>query len=112
LETAIITENYPFLQGGGEMGELTRAFDWSQTSLGSPDKWPQSLRTTVSTILSSKFPMFLWWGEELIQFYNDAYRPSLGNHGKHPLALGQKGKDCYTASAHSPHWSKRLASSP
>jgi PAS domain S-box-containing protein len=39
--------------------------------------------------------MFIWWGDELIQFYNDAYRPSLGNTGKHPLALGQRGEDCW-----------------
>jgi signal transduction histidine kinase len=87
---------YPiFLSGGGEMGELTRSFDWSATAIGDPHDWPQSLRTTVAMILSSKFPMFLWWGDDLIQFYNDAYRPSLGNNGKHPLALGQKGKDCW-----------------
>ena len=77
------------------MGELTRNYDWSQTPLGSPSGWPQSLRTTVAMILSSRFPMFLWWGEEMIQFYNDAYRPSLGNEGKHPLALGQKAIDCW-----------------
>jgi two-component system sensor histidine kinase VicK len=58
LETAIITENYPFLQGGGELGERTRFLDWTRTSLGSPANCPQSLRTTVSIILSSKFPMF------------------------------------------------------
>ena len=46
-------------------------------------------------ILASKFPMFVWWGPDLIQFYNDAYRPSLGNEGKHPAALGQKGVDCW-----------------
>jgi len=55
------------------MGELTRNYDWSQTSVGSPAEWPQNLRTTVAMILSSSFPMFLWWGEEMIQFYNDAY---------------------------------------
>lgn len=77
------------------MGELTRGFNWQQTAVGPPSQWPQSLRSTVSLILSSKFPMFLWWGKELIQFYNDAYRPSLGNNGKHPKALGQKGKDCW-----------------
>src|SRR5215207_7192094 len=77
------------------MGELTRRFDWSKTPVGSPDKWPQSLRTTVSNLLRSKFPMFLWWGKDMIQFYNDAYRPSLGNEGKHPFALGQKGRQCW-----------------
>lgn len=31
----------------------------------------------------------------MIQFYNDAYRPSLGINGKHPLALGQRGEECW-----------------
>ncbi len=74
---------------------LTRAFNWSETPVGSPDKWCLSLRATVSNLLRSRFPMFLWWGPEMIQFYNDAYRPSLGNEGKHPHALGQKGKECW-----------------
>ena len=84
-----------FLKGGGEMGDRTRRYPWAESSLGSPDQWPKSLQTTVSIILSSRFPMFLWWGPDLIQFYNDAYRPSLGSTGKHPTALGQKGKDCW-----------------
>ena len=83
------------LADGGEMGELTRAFDWSKTSIGTPDTWPNSLLTTVSIVLNSRFPMFLWWGPELVQFYNDAYRPSLGNNGKHPTALGQRGVECW-----------------
>ncbi len=83
------------MSGGGEMGELTRAKDWTQTPLGDPTGWPQSLRTTLGILLNSNFPMFLFWGKDLIQFYNDAYRPSLGNDGKHPLALGQKAADCW-----------------
>ena len=86
---------YPFLQGGGEMGELTRRFNWASTSVGLPGQWPAALRITVSNLLRSNFPMFLWWGEDMIQFYNDAYRPSLGNEGKHPSALGQQGKECW-----------------
>jgi PAS domain S-box-containing protein len=82
-----------FLAGGGEMGQLMREKDWDKTILGDPSFWPQSLRTTVSIILNSKFPMFLFWGPELICFYNDAYRPSLGNDGKHPDILGGRGKD-------------------
>lgn len=84
-----------YLQEGGEMGELTRNFQWENTPLGKPDTWSQSLLTTVGIVLRSKFPMFLWWGSELIQFYNDAYRPSLGNNGKHPRALGQMGAKCW-----------------
>lgn len=84
-----------FIEGGGEMGELTRSYNWSQTSIGSQENWPQSLQTTIGIVLNSKFPMFVWWGNDLIQFYNDAYRPSFGKTGKHPAALGQKGEECW-----------------
>jgi hypothetical protein len=77
LKTGLINEDYLFLQGGGEMGALTREYDWSQTSLGIPSTWPQSLRTSMALMLSSTFPMVLFWGEECIQFYNDAFHNSL-----------------------------------
>ena len=77
------------------MGELIRNKDWSKTSLGCPDQWPQSLRTMLNVILHSKFPMFIWWGPELICFYNDAYRPSLGINGKHPSILGMAAKEAW-----------------
>ena len=84
-----------FLRGGGEMGALIRGFDWAGTPLGPVEDWSESLKTMVGVILHSDFPMFLWWGDEMIQFYNDAYRPSLGENGKHPLALGQSAPDCW-----------------
>ena len=84
-----------FLSGGGEMGALMRAFDWSKTPLGDPETWPQSLRVTVRLLLTSRHPMFIWWGPELIQFYNDAYRETLGPE-RHPSALGANGSDCWT----------------
>lgn len=71
------------------MGALTRAYNWEATSVGPPENWPQSLRTTLSLVLNNCFPMFLFWGPELLCFYNDAYRPSLGDPGKHPYALGK-----------------------
>lgn len=83
------------LSGGGEMGKLTRNYNWSATPLGEQDTWPQSLLTTLSIILHSKFPMFLFWGADSICFYNDAYRPSLGTNGKHPYALGKKAEDIW-----------------
>ena len=82
------------LKGDGEMAELTRAFDWSGTTLGPLQQWPESLLTLVNTLLSCRQPMFLWWTDELIQFYNDAYRTSFGSD-KHPKALGQLAKDCW-----------------
>jgi signal transduction histidine kinase/DNA-binding response OmpR family regulator len=75
-----------FLSGGGEMGERVRSFDWSRTPLGEPAAWPQSLKTAVRITLTSSQPMFVWWGEELIHIYNDAYKAIVG--GKHPAALG------------------------
>lgn len=89
---------YSFLQGGGEMGELTRTYDWSKTSIGSPAYWSQSLRTLVNMMLTSRFPMLIFWGPELITFYNDAFRPSLGNNGKHPSSLGQRGEESWAES--------------
>jgi hypothetical protein len=83
-----------FLAEGGEMGALTRAFDWSSTPLGPPEKWPQSLRVTVRLVLTSRHPMFIWWGPELIQFYNDAYRETMGPE-RHPSALGARGRECW-----------------
>src|SRR5690349_3026426 len=73
--------------GGGELGALMRARDWSATPLGPVEGWPQSLRTSVHLILESQYPMMVVWGDELLQFYNDAYRPILGT-SKHPAALG------------------------
>jgi two-component sensor histidine kinase len=76
------------------MGVLTRSFDWSKTSLGAPETWPQSLRVTVRLVLTSRHPMFIWWGPELVQFYNDAYRETMGPE-RHPGALGARGRDCW-----------------
>jgi PAS domain S-box-containing protein len=83
-----------FLAGGGEMAELTRAYDWSATPLGKPEAWPQSLRTAVRILLNTNHPMFIWWGPDLIQFYNDAYRQTMGPE-RHPGALGQRGRECW-----------------
>jgi PAS domain S-box-containing protein len=80
--------------GHGEMADLVRAFDWSRTPVGSIADWSDSLVTTVNLLLASKHPMFLWWGAELIQFYNDGYRPSI-RADKHPSALGQCGEECW-----------------
>ena len=80
--------------GGGEMGALIRALDWKRTPLGPPSAWPQSLRTAVGICLESAFPMNIWWGPELVQFYNDA----LSAHPRGPstpLARAQTGSECW-----------------
>ncbi len=80
--------------GSGEMADLTRAFAWGSTSVGPIESWPETLLIVVNTMLASRHPMFLWWGDDLVQFYNDAYRPSI-RADKHPRALGQHGRDCW-----------------
>jgi signal transduction histidine kinase/CheY-like chemotaxis protein len=88
INQGMATKPEDCLAGGGEMGALMRSLDWSQTLLGPVSNWPQSLRTAVSILLASRFPMLIHWGPELVQFYNDGFRPILGDL-KHPGALGQ-----------------------
>jgi len=82
------------------MAARCRAFDWSATPLGPTDTWSQSLRTMSDAVIASRNPMLLFWGPHLIQFYNDAFRPSLGPEGgaaaRHPGALGMSAKDFWT----------------
>ncbi|WP_433362908.1 SpoIIE family protein phosphatase [Actinoplanes sp. CA-142083] len=74
--------------GGGDVGRDLAGVAWEDTPLGSPDGWPQSLRTAVSILLSSRFAMWMAWGPELTFFCNAAYRrDTLGR--KYPWALGR-----------------------
>jgi putative addiction module CopG family antidote len=81
------TPGADLFQGGGEMGALIRSHDWAATSLGPITGWPQSLKTAVGIMLSTRHPVFIFWGQELHCFYNDAYAASLGPE-KHPSILG------------------------
>jgi signal transduction histidine kinase len=78
------------LASGGAMADLMRTIDWGRTPLGPMCSWPQSLKTAASICLTSKFPILVLWGRDLVQIYNDAYRPILGQ--KHPRAMGQPGR--------------------
>jgi signal transduction histidine kinase len=72
---------------GGEMGALMRRVDWSSTSLGRPEIWPQSLRTSLSICLCSRYPTCLCWGANHVLLYNDAWIPMAGS--RHPWALAR-----------------------
>lgn len=76
-----------FLAGGGELGALIRGFDWRSTALGPADTWPQNLRMALRIMLTSRQPIWIGWGKELVYFYNDPYKSIIG--GKHPRALGR-----------------------
>jgi PAS domain S-box-containing protein len=83
-----------FLAGGGEMGALIRIHHWSATPLGPPETWPQGLRTAVRLLLNTGHPMYIWWGPDLLCFYNDAYRASIGPE-RHPGSLGRPGREVW-----------------
>ena len=83
-----------WLIGGGNLGNLIRSNDWSNTPLGPRSQWPQSLRTVVNLIVGSKFPMALLWGSELLLLYNDGYRIIAGE--KHPQALGHSTREIWS----------------
>jgi PAS domain S-box-containing protein len=83
----------PWLAGGGELGALMRTRDWSDTRLGPPEDWPESLQLSASICVSSRFDLIVWWGPDLLMLYNDSYRRTLG--AKHPFALGRPGREVY-----------------
>jgi signal transduction histidine kinase/CheY-like chemotaxis protein len=83
----------PLFSGGGETGFLLSRIDWAKTALGSVCSWSPALRTMVGMVLSNRSPLVLWWGPELVQVYNDAFRSIPAT--KHPLALGQPAAECW-----------------
>ncbi|MET8044181.1 SpoIIE family protein phosphatase [Micromonospora sp. NPDC005215] len=83
---------------GGEMGERLGRFDWSTGPLGGPGHWPPALSNAVGMMLASSAQIVMFWGDEQLAFYNDAYRPTIG--GKHPDVLCQPARH---------HWAETWA---
>ncbi len=78
-----------------EIGHDLTAVDWESTPLGPVRGWPQSLRTAVDILLSSRFAMWMAWGPELTFFCNAAYRrDTLGL--KYPWALGRPAHEVWS----------------
>ncbi|RYZ84790.1 MAG: PAS domain-containing protein, partial [Proteobacteria bacterium] len=84
MDTTIEHANY-FLRGGGIIGMQMRQFDWASSAVGNPSEWPQNLKTTVSLVLSSRFPMLLCWGDDRIPFYNDAFQSAFVDPNTNPV---------------------------
>ena len=80
------------LDGGGEMGALMRVTDWTKSAVGPVERWPQSLRTAPSILLETAFPMYIAWGKDFTQFYNDGYRPILGSTKRRPVGGANKSR--------------------
>lgn len=82
-----MTSSLSFFDNCGDMGAHMRAHDWGATPLGDPATWPQSLRSTLSAVLTSPMLGAVMWGPELLLLYNDPYAEALAD--RHPRALGQ-----------------------
>jgi PAS domain S-box-containing protein len=82
-----------FPASDSETGKLIRSIDWRTSSLGPIENWSPTLITSINICLSSRFPMIVLWGSELLQFYNDAYGKIIGS--KHPAAMGARCKDVW-----------------
>lgn len=71
-----------YISGGGEMGALMRALDWSATSVGPMESWPEALKTTLAILLRSPVPMCLCWGPDLACLSNDPFRLLVENENR------------------------------
>src|SRR6516165_6531237 len=90
---SISSGNLSFVAGGGDMGERIRAFDWAATPIGSLAEWPRSLKTAVRIMLTSRQPIWIGWGKDLLKLYNDPYKSIIG--GKHSWELGRPAKEVW-----------------
>jgi PAS domain S-box-containing protein len=76
------------------MENLVEGVNWAQTPLGPMSSWPQSLKTVVRILLTSRYAMWMGWGPDLTFLYNDTYgRVTLGK--KHPWALGKPAREVW-----------------
>src|SRR5271154_1864183 len=89
------TESNPegLIRSRGRMAEFIRAHDWSSTPLGPIEDWSEALLLSANLMLSCAFPSLVFWGEELVQLYNDAFIPLLAE--RHPSGLGQTAEECW-----------------
>lgn len=79
---------------GPSLRQLYGRFDWASTTLGPIQDWPQNLRSAVTLLMDSVQPMVIWWGDDSLQIYNDAYAPRV-DCGTAEIALGKPAADSW-----------------
>ena len=67
--------------------QFARSIDWASTSLGPIDAWGPDLRQMCNLIMASPHPAAMYWGDDLVAIYNEAYIMLAGQ--KHPALMGQ-----------------------
>ncbi|KAA8612633.1 BaeS Signal transduction histidine kinase [Pyrenophora tritici-repentis] len=70
--------------------QFARSIDWASTPLGPIEYWSNDLRAMCNLIMASPHPAAMYWGEELVAIYNEAYIGLAGQ--KHPALMGQSYK--------------------
>jgi hypothetical protein len=66
---------------------FAHSIDWASTSLGPIGTWGSDLRQMCNLIMASPHPAAMYWGDDLIAIYNEAYIMLAGQ--KHPSLMGQ-----------------------
>src|SRR5271170_1690803 len=86
------------IHGNSRMAEAIRTHDWNLSPLGPIEDWSEALRMSANLMLSCAFPSLVFWSEELVQLYNDAFIPLLAE--RHPSGLGQRAQECWSDAWH------------
>ncbi|WP_334187734.1 ATP-binding protein [Noviherbaspirillum sp.] len=67
------TPDFGFLDNAGTAGHHIAQLDWATHPLGPIACWPPALRTSLSIILSSGFPSYIAWTDQLYTLFNGPY---------------------------------------
>ncbi|KAF2839264.1 hypothetical protein M501DRAFT_933958 [Patellaria atrata CBS 101060] len=72
---------------------FARSIDWANTALGPIEFWSADLRQMCNLIMASPHPAAMYWGEDLVAIYNEAYILLAGQ--KHPTLMGQSYREAW-----------------
>lgn len=89
--TTVPPDRLAFLSAGGALARAMLGLDHKRSPLGPPADWPAALKAVVGFMLPSKAEIVLFWGQDYLALYNDAYAPTIGS--KHPGALGRPARE-------------------
>ncbi|KAF2458207.1 hypothetical protein BDY21DRAFT_319481 [Lineolata rhizophorae] len=74
--------------------QFARSVDWASTALGPIEYWSSDLRQMCNLIMASPHPAAMYWGEDLVAIYNEAYVLLAGQ--KHPRLMGQSYREAWS----------------
>ncbi|OKP74497.1 histidine kinase [Ensifer adhaerens] len=75
----------------GAIERLIETYNWEASPLGPRVRWPNCLSASMDILLPAQAQIVLFWGEEFVALYNEAYAPTIGD--KHPRAFGRPARE-------------------